>query len=117
ASEDNEDPPYPYPTSSISYGVEKPFINFDVSVDKDETEEAVFVEEPFEPNFAWDKGKTKEIKEIIFDFADDEVEIEEAWYVEEPSKPMSVWDKGKAKEIKKRIVESAISDQNLNISP
>jgi hypothetical protein len=37
--------------------------------------------------------------------------------MEEPSMPMFASDKGKAKEIKKRIVESGISDQNLNISP
>jgi hypothetical protein len=37
--------------------------------------------------------------------------------MEEPSMPMFASDKGKAKEIKKRIVESRISDQNLNISP
>jgi hypothetical protein len=87
-------------------------MNFDFAVGKDETEEAAYVEEQSEPDFTWHKGKSIEI-----DFAVGKDETEEAWSMEEPSMPMFASDKGKAKEIKKRIVESGISDQNLNISP
>jgi hypothetical protein len=77
------------------------------------------VEEQSEPNFAWRKGKSIEI-----DFAVDKDETEEGKAKEiekrkakEPRKEKQKKSKGKGKEINKRVVESAISDQNLNISP
>ncbi|WJX31676.1 hypothetical protein P8452_20081 [Trifolium repens] len=118
ASEDNEDPPYPYDeTEEAYYETEEAAPasedNEDPPDPYDETEEAAYGEEQSEPDFTWHKGKSIEI-----DFAVDKDETEEAWWsMEEPSMPMFASDKGKAKEIKKGIVESGISDQNLNISP
>ncbi|WJX37668.1 hypothetical protein P8452_25412 [Trifolium repens] len=87
--------------------------------DKDQIEEAAYVEEQLELDFPWRKGKTIEI-----DFAVDKDETEEGKAKEiekrkakEPRKEKQKKSKGKGKEINKRVVESAISDQNLNISP